>query len=177
MTSVPSSIKSSIHFNTGKSDQRPPSRGRHRLPPPMPRAGPRHASRPAVPANSSDVPIRSNHRKQFPKTSSCHRKSLPPPARQHPLGRRSSTRPHDGPARVAARPVFIYLYYALGADRDSRRVAESPDAAATSSRHVSGGSHAASGPGSNYILRLQSVRANTCSRAAKNLCHPPLAPW
>jgi hypothetical protein len=25
--------------------------------------------------------------------------------------------------------------------------------------------------------RLQSIRANTCSRAAKNCCQPPLAPW
>jgi hypothetical protein len=29
----------------------------------------------------------------------------------------------------------------------------------------------------NCAGRLQSIRANTCSRAAKNCCHPPLAPW
>jgi hypothetical protein len=28
-----------------------------------------------------------------------------------------------------------------------------------------------------YRQRLQSIRAKTCSRAAKNRCHPPLAPW
>jgi hypothetical protein len=26
-------------------------------------------------------------------------------------------------------------------------------------------------------VRLQSIRAKTCSRAAKNFRHPPLAPW
>jgi len=29
----------------------------------------------------------------------------------------------------------------------------------------------------NCAGRLQSIRANTCSRAEKNCCHPPLAPW
>ena len=29
----------------------------------------------------------------------------------------------------------------------------------------------------NLAGRLQSIRAKTCSRAAKNRCHPPLAPW
>src|SRR6266853_5873907 len=29
----------------------------------------------------------------------------------------------------------------------------------------------------NCAGRLQSIRAKTCSRAAKNCCHQPLAPW
>ena len=33
------------------------------------------------------------------------------------------------------------------------------------------------GPALNCAGRLQSIRANTCSRAAKNSCHPTLAPW
>ena len=32
-------------------------------------------------------------------------------------------------------------------------------------------------PALNCAGRLQSIRAKTCSRDAKNFCHPPLAPW
>jgi hypothetical protein len=34
-----------------------------------------------------------------------------------------------------------------------------------------------SGPSFELCRRLQSIRAKTCSRFAKNCCHPPLAPW
>ena len=83
--------------------------------------------------------------------------------------RRSDARP--GGAVGRARRARRRLQRRLAADR---RLGDPFDAGTAGSSAVAIGEFSLA---LNCAGRLQSIRAKTCSRAAKNRCHPPLAPW